>query len=71
MKQLLVLLILVLSFVCPSQTTKVDYYEDINYKDIVEIKGFVYLKTDTTLVTGNVTRYNKKNEAKKFLLFCL
>ena len=68
MKQLLVLLILVLSFVCEGQTTKVDYYEDINYKDIVELKGLLYLKADTILVTGRVIRYNRKNEAKRYIL---
>jgi len=64
MKQLLVLLILMFSFVCQGQTKM----EDIDYKDIVEIKGLLYLKADTTLVSGKVIRYNKKNEAKKYIL---
>lgn len=64
MKQILVLIILVLSFVCEGQTKM----EDIDNKDIVEIKGLVYLKADTTLVTGKVIRYNNKKEAKRYIL---
>ena len=45
-----------------------EYQGGINYKDIMEIKGLLYLKADTTLVTGKVIRYNKKNEAKKYVL---
>jgi len=62
------LILISFSFVCHGQTTNGDGILNINYKDIIEIEGFVYLKTDTTLVTGNVTRYNKKNEAKKYII---
>jgi hypothetical protein len=68
MKQLIVLLVLLFSFVCEGQSKKEDYYKDINYKNVVEIKGLLYLKADTTLVTGKVIRYNKKNQAKKYIL---
>jgi len=64
MKRILVIIILVLSFVCQGQTKM----EEIDYKNIVEIKGLVYLKADTTLVSGKVIRYNRKNEAKKYIL---
>ena len=68
MKQLIILLILLFSFVCEGQTNKVNYYQDIDYKDIVEAKGLFYLKLDTTLVTGRIIRYNKKKEAKRYIL---
>lgn len=68
MKQLIVLLILLFPFVCEGQTNKVNYYQDIDYKDIVESKGLFYLKLDTTLVTGRVIRYNNKKEPKRYIL---
>lgn len=68
MKQLIVLLILLFPFVCEGQTNKENYYQDIDYKDIVESKGLFYLKLDTTLVTGRIIRYNKKKEAKRYIL---
>jgi antitoxin component YwqK of YwqJK toxin-antitoxin module len=41
---------------------------DIDYKDIMEKKGLLYLKADTTLVTGRVIRYNRKKEVKCHIL---
>jgi len=38
----------------------VDYYKDIDYKDIVEIGELLYLKADTTLVTGRAVKYTKQ-----------
>lgn len=68
MKKILVLMILVLPFVCNGQKKVKEYQGDINFKDIIEIKQLIYFKTDTTLVTGRVIRYNKKNIAKKYII---
>jgi len=38
-----------------------------DYKNVIEIKGLIYVKTDTSLVTGKVIRYNRKRKAKKFI----
>lgn len=61
-------ILLTFSFVCLGQTEAQEYYGDINYKNIIEIKDLIYFSSDTTLVTGKVIRYNKKNEAKKYIL---
>jgi antitoxin component YwqK of YwqJK toxin-antitoxin module len=61
-------ILLTFSFVCVGQTEAQEYYGDINYKNIIEIKDLIYFSSDTTLVTGKVIRYNKKNEAKKYIL---
>jgi len=66
MKHQLLLLFHVLSCVCFGQI----YIEEenaINFKDIIEIKGLMYFKADTTMVTGRVVRYNKKNKAKRYV----
>ena len=67
MKKIFILIFLFLSFVCEGQTEHVDYYKDINYKDIVEISELLYLKADTTLVRGRVVQYNKKKEVKRYV----
>ena len=64
MKQLIVLIMLNLSFVCQGQINNV---KDIDYNDLVELKGLFYLKKDTTLVTGRVIDYNRKKEAKRYV----
>lgn len=64
MKQLLFTIILTLSFVCKGQ---INSHKDFDYNDIVELKGLFYLKSDTTLVTGRVIRYNKKKEARRYV----
>jgi antitoxin component YwqK of YwqJK toxin-antitoxin module len=64
MKQLLVFVMLLAHFVCQGQTNS---FMNIDYNDIFELKGVFYLKTDTTLVTGRVIRYNKKKEAKRYV----
>ena len=64
MKQLLVLIILTLAFVCQGQINNV---KDIDYNDIVELKRSFYLKKDSTLVTGRVVYYNRKGEAKRYI----
>jgi antitoxin component YwqK of YwqJK toxin-antitoxin module len=65
-KQLLILL--TFSFVCQGQTRIPEGFQDINYKDVTEIKNLIYSKADTSLVTGKVIRFNKKNEAKSYIL---
>ena len=64
MKQLLVTFMLSLSFVCQGQ---INNFKDIDYNDIVELKGLFYLKKDTTLVTGRVIFYNRKKVAKRYV----
>ena len=59
---------LTFSLVCHGQTKSTDGFLEINYKDVTEIKGLVYYKADTTLVSGKVVRYNKKNKAKSYVL---
>lgn len=66
MKHLFLLFFLSLSYVCFSQIEYVNE-NDINFKDIVEKKGLLYFKVDTTLVTGRVVRFNRKNEAKSYV----
>lgn len=65
MKQLLVLIFITLTFVSQGQT---DSYQDIDFDEIVEIKGLLYFKPDTTLVTGRVIRYNRKGKAKRYIM---
>jgi antitoxin component YwqK of YwqJK toxin-antitoxin module len=65
MKKILILIIVALSFFCQGQT---DNYQDIDFNDIVEIKGQIYLKADTTLATGRVIRYSRKKEAKRYII---
>lgn len=43
-------------------------HNHINYKDILEINSLIYFKADTTLVSGKVVRYNKKDKATKYFL---
>ena len=64
----LFLILLTFSFVCQGQTLMANDFKEINYKDVTEINGLVYYKVDTTLVSGKLIRYNKKNEAKKYIL---
>ena len=57
-----------LPFFCMGQKNVQENNDNINYKDIVDINGLIYYKRDTSLVTGKVIRYNKKNKAKKYVL---
>jgi len=52
---------------CNAQKNGNDYQGDLDYKKIIEIDGLIYLKADTTLVTGRVVSYNKKKEAKRYV----
>lgn len=65
MKQLITLIFIVLMFVCQGQTYT---YQNIDFNDTEDVKGLLYFKADTTLVTGRVIRYNKKGEAKKYVI---
>lgn len=59
MKKLaLLLLIMILPLFCNSQKGVKEFIGDINFKDIIEIKGLIYFKADTSIVTGRVIRYN-------------
>jgi len=64
----LFLILLTFSFVCQGQTLISDDFKEINYTDVMEINDLIYFRTDTTLVSGKVIRYNRKNEAKKYIL---
>ena len=68
MLQPLVLVIVFLPLICLAQIKLKKNQNDINYKDIVELNSLIYFKADTTLVSGKVVRYNKKNKAKKYFL---
>lgn len=64
----LLLLFIALPLFCVGQTEVQEYHGDINYKDIMEIKDLIYFRTDTTLVSGKVIRYDRKNEVKSYIL---
>jgi len=64
----LFLILLTFSFVCQGQTLISHDFKEINYTDVMEINDLIYFRTDTTLVSGKVIRYNRKNEAKKYIL---
>lgn len=67
MKQLFLIITLPLFLVCQGQTKKTDEVPEIDYNDVTEINGLVYFKKDTTLVSGKVIRYNKKNKPNSYL----
>lgn len=68
MKHLLLTFILTLPFICLGQINEGHNYFSIDFKDVVETDGLIYSKADTTLVTGRVVRYNKKNKEKKYII---
>lgn len=68
MKLKFFIILLSCSIFCFGQKQSKNNNYDINYKDVIEIKNLIFFKADTTLVTGKVIRYNKKNEAKKYIL---
>jgi len=59
MKQLILLLFLLFSFVCRAQTEKVYKSEEVT-----NINELFYLVKDSTLVTGKVVRYDGSGEKK-------
>jgi antitoxin component YwqK of YwqJK toxin-antitoxin module len=61
-------LLILLHFTSYSQSVAQEYQGEVNYKDVTEIKGLIYIKADTSLVTGKVVRYNRKNEARSYIL---
>ena len=66
MKQFLPFICLVLSYGCFGQIENV-VENAINFDDIMEIKELMYFKTDTTLVTGTIVRYNRKKQPKQYI----
>lgn len=64
----LLLLLIVLPLFCAGQTVVKNYYSDINYKDVIELNKLICYRADSTLVTGKVIRYNKKNKPKKYII---
>ena len=68
MKQLLVSITVLFSLICSGQKSKKLDYSYINVKDIIELKDLIYFKSDTTLVTGRIIQYDKKNKPNKFVL---
>jgi len=68
MKHLFILVFITLTFVCEGQIDASINFDDIDINDTKEIKGLFYLKADTTLVTGRVVRFNKKNEPKRYVI---
>ena len=66
MRNLLVYLTLFFSFECLCQL-KISNVE-IDYDDVFELKGLVYFKSDQSLVTGKVIRYNNKNVAQRYII---
>ena len=45
-----------------------DASKDINYADIFETNTIFYSKIDSTLVNGRVVQYNKKGQAKRYII---
>lgn len=66
MKQLLLLILIILNVQVYSQEKR-EFHGDVNYKNIIEIKGLIYTKSDTSLVSGRIIRYNRKEEAKRYI----
>ena len=78
MKRILMISIFFISFISLGQTGK-DYNfrdinhnfkdkNDINVKEILQFDDLVYLKKDTTLITGRVVSTNRKGKLKKVIL---
>lgn len=36
--------------------------------DVIDIRGLIYYKADSSLVTGKVIRYNRKKESKRYIM---
>lgn len=68
MNRLFLIFILTLPLICLGQISKGYDYFPVDFKDVIETDGLIYLKADTTLVTGRVIRYNKKNKEKKYII---
>lgn len=67
MKYKCLLIFLALSYICVGQRGNV-VENEVNFEDILEQKGLLYFKADTTLVTGRVIKYNRKKEAKRYVI---
>lgn len=68
MNRLFLVFILTLPFICFGQISTGQDYFPVDYKHVTETNGLIYFQADTTLVTGRVTQYNKKNKAKKYII---
>jgi antitoxin component YwqK of YwqJK toxin-antitoxin module len=66
-KLFLLILIIAAPLFCNGQKKVNEYQCDINFKDVIEKRGLIYFKVDTSLVTGRMVQYNKKNVAKKYM----
>ena len=68
MTRRLLLFLIALPLFCAGQSEMKKYYDDINYKDVIELNKLICFRADSTLVTGKVIRYNRKNKPKKYIL---
>ena len=68
MNRLFFVFILSLPFICLGQINNGQDYFPVDFKSVTERNGLIYFKADTTLVTGRVTQYDKKNKAKKYIM---
>ena len=68
MNRLFLVFILALPFICSGQISEGHDYFPVDFKSVTERNGLIYFKADTTLVTGRVTQYDKKNKAKKYIM---
>jgi len=68
MNRLFFIFILSLPFICLGQINNGQDYFPVDFKSVTERNGLIYFKADTTLVTGRVTQYDKKNKAKKYIM---
>ena len=65
MNRLFFVFILSLPFICLGQINNGQDYFPVDFKSVTERNGLIYFKADTTLVTGRVTQYDKKNKAEE------
>ena len=68
MIQKLLFLIALLPLFCIVQETAKSSKNHINYKDITEIDGLIHTIADSSLVSGKVIRYDRKNEVKSYIV---
>jgi hypothetical protein len=40
----------------------------VSLDDVIDIRGLIYYKADSSLVTGKVIRYNRKKESKRYII---
>lgn len=64
----LLLVFIIYSFLVQGQNIKSNDFTNINLDDVIDIKGVIYNKLDSSLVTGKVIRYNRKKEPKRYII---